>query len=204
MTNDHNEKRTKRNQLIASIVAHLTGAELTYDCDGDAKWAEYADGRQIWFYLNEYQMPPRLQVSGNWPKCRVATDRHSGPIVTPRDVLAYKEESPYREIKISAGKAPATIAAEIERRFMPGYVEMFNRCAARRDERDAEATAKANLEKYLAALTGDNRLGLSTKFTEKFNCYGRVEVLGSNSVEITLRGLSSKTAVAILNTLETL
>jgi len=193
-----------RNELVAKVVSHLPGATLNIDPDGYACRADYADGRQLWFRLDVYKRPNRLEVSGNWPQCRIAKDSHNGPMVTPRDILRGNEVDPSGSITVSAERTPEQIAKDITRRFLPGYTEMYVRCALRRNERDAEAVAKADLEKYLIELVGDERLNLPKSFTETRSCYGSVVVNSSNSIQIDLRGLDSKTAVEVLNFLKTL
>jgi hypothetical protein len=113
-------------------------------------------------------------------------------------------------IKVSEEKEAETIVKDIERRFMPEYLQVFDACAEAREQHDQYETQKAEL--FRAAVEAAGEVGSTNKNTEGMlhissdNCdlYGDVRVTSDHSYEINLRSVPVKAAMAILTVLKEL
>lgn len=146
-----------------------------------------------------------FQVSGLWPSGVTANGQR---VFTPRDVKRYDEKSPTNEINISAHKHPIKAHAEILRRFMPGYSEMWERCIlaiARSEEhliaKNKQAAALASLVGVDVA-TGSDRSVVTLHATGTKlpgNVYGHAEATG-DYIKLSLH-LTEEQAHAVLTRL---
>jgi len=118
----------------------------------------------------------RIHISGSWPY-----SDHG--CTTPRDVGA---ESP--SITVSLDKDPKKIAADIQRRFLPHYLDIYPKCVAKIEHDKAGEARQHTVAKEFAKIMGDQTKNAHASWYGK-DCYGHVDVnWGGDSATLELRG----------------
>lgn len=197
------------NQLtnfINAIVAAIPGAKVTCQDDFDHRPCGFELPGDVRAWLNYNQREHRISVSGLWPHSRIDGKRHVS--FTPGDI--YPRPTEYNAISISAAKNPITVAAEIQRRFLPGYRTVLARClAARQKHEDYIANqftlAQSSADHLDIALKSGDRatnFDLPKNLTDG-SAYGSIEVSG-NTVRFEVRNLESVSALKLIDFLKTL
>lgn len=137
--------------LAAPVVAELDYWRPTFRLHLDED--EHAPNFQIVFQDNE-----KLHVYGCWPGGKQGS-------VTPNDVLSYAERTGGKatpEINVSANKGPNRIAAEIQLRFLPNYLPLYQLCLAVSRGRADYAQRKEALIAKVAEVLGESRASPNT------------------------------------------
>jgi hypothetical protein len=184
--------------LIRAVVATMPDAALTVDGDGRPKGCTLPGEQEVCLSYDNYKH--RIHVSGGWPHSRIIGESHKrfGPwdiYPRPADV----------DITLSAAKAPEKIAAEIGRRFMPGYVQVLTGCLRRRDAHENYVKNQTALAGKISAALGQKpgtMLDLPANLTET-GVHGDVEVSGEN-VGFKIRSLDAEKALKLVEFLKTL
>lgn len=133
-------------------------AALILACLGDGWTADHIDGHYTrhLIHADGYGVSmrwddTRIEISGIWPRDK------AGCVQIPRDE--------YRPgITVAYDKAPTKIAADIVKRFLPGYVEVWKLQKEKADSNDRyEATTAANVARIVAASNGHARTSANSK-----------------------------------------
>lgn len=140
--------RPSMGKLAAAIAEHMPGWRLEPREEESACCAALVrdDGAAVTFYLAGYG-PQKIEVSGRYP-------RSGSTCFSPRD---------RSRIGVSAAKAPAAIARDVERRFLGSYLTAYAEGLADKAEHDAgEAAADAVASKLAAVLGVETSRSLAT------------------------------------------
>jgi hypothetical protein len=139
-------------------------------------------GAGMYVELSRRTDPPRLVIHGRYfpSHCPESRDR-------PR-------------ITVSSARSVAAIAADIQRRFIPHYLEAFARVCERQRRAEERERQEAVIRAELAATLGEEVSGyrvISYRRDRGDGCtYGRVEVSG-DQVKLDIFGVPVDTARAI-------
>jgi hypothetical protein len=173
-------------------------AALTTDGDGRPKGYQLPDEQEVYVSYDSYKH--RIRVSGGWPRSRIAGESHKQ--FGPWDIYPRPDEI---GISIGADKAPEKIAAEITRRFIPGYIKVLTECLRRRDAHENYVKRQAALAAKISAALGQKpgtMLVLPANLTET-GVYGDVEVSGEK-VGFKIRSLDAENALKLVEFLKAL
>jgi len=116
----------------------------------------------------------KLRVTGVYPGGLPYTHRHDGAYGT--------EKPPY--ISVSKSRGAATIAKEINRRFLPKYLPLFEQCKKNQAEEQSYEQEKAAARESLAAAFGGKIIFDSSVHFRVPSCHGSAEVHGSIGVKL--------------------
>lgn len=128
------EKKRIRAQRILFVKALATTLGATVEPskhDDDDVWGHRItlNGRRIFLAFDRSGgAPDRIAISGNWPSFRL---QGGGPqICTPRScgAIPYGEKSP--EIRCNPERGANAIAKEMQRRFLPEFERLYDKCVA--------------------------------------------------------------------------
>lgn len=132
---------------IAAGVAKLLGWEHR-SAEEEHRGETLARGDGPSFRLHrQWGDKARLAVSGDWPKAEDGT-RFSA---RRRDY-----GGTHQEITVAASRTAESIAADIERRFLPGYLEEWGHQEKQRDEHEENRRYVEDLADSLARIIGTN------------------------------------------------
>jgi hypothetical protein len=144
----------------------------------------------------------RVTISGIWPR------RNPGEQVTPSS-LCTDEQAPV--ITISLSKTPEEIARDIERRFLPLYLPLWEKCSVKGQELNAaEAKELSVKEEYGAALgielSNDskrpgNHINLNVKLAGGAYFWSSAYVSSDGSLSFDVRNVPKETALKIIKLL---
>lgn len=221
------ETHAKHVALYEGIAAHLPGWKAVIKPsnvhDGAYKYTLQAD---IAMSGNRKQTPRihitfetgaqrgKIRVSGYWPQ-----RSNHGPYTMPSEV---GEDSPSIGLSLTTSltgmeRGYDALARQIQNRFIPNYLRIFDKLLAKIDEdNDYKARKLANWKKLTDAglvidrtrpqddgdQRGDARVRGSDGVTNLDAGYGDVRMTGENSVEIHLRSLPTDTAMRVLRALK--
>lgn len=207
----HTEKTHALHNLAAQIAA-LLGEGWSYtDTSGD-QWATiaHADGRALSLsHVGGWgKKPLRLAVSGSYPSYQDEQGRSQR--VMPPDLYNPKEE--YPEITVSLEKTAEAMAKDIQRRFLPEYSRIWERCQELKQSRAEYADAKRRAHAELAAIAGVHFCGQDRG---EVNLQGWVKIAGNShrsadirinsadSIEVKAGGLTVDQARAVIELIQT-
>jgi hypothetical protein len=100
------------------------------------------DGRRIRFGFGRYGAKDRLSVCGQWPRSK---DHHE---FGPRNADATVES-----ISVARGRPAKVAAADIQRRYIEPYTDLWPVCAARAREHDRQQDRQFEILRRLASIT---------------------------------------------------
>lgn len=130
---------------LPAIAAALGGTLL----ETGSEWCGHIDlGNEQSLFLGFDSHKNRITINGDYPKSRLSDKTE----FTPRNYVYPTPEIP--SIGIDANKAPAVIAADIRRRLLPTYQELFAKCAVKRDEHEAYVNGVNGFAAQLAVVLG--------------------------------------------------
>ncbi len=144
------------------------------------------DGARIHIRVSTYDYRPddgsRLEISGSYP-------HH------PRYGSFSRE---YPSITVAASKEPQVIARDIQRRFLPKYLPLYQKARqAEQDYVDGLARQGAVIQQ-LADVMGSKTGQSCVYLPSTLSCYGRIEVYeGGDAVKIELGSVPVKLAIEI-------
>lgn len=120
--------------ITLPAIAEALGSTVTPGTEAD--WCGHIgicgdSGQSLFFSYDSHK--DRITVSGDYPKSRLPGETNRE--FYPRDCLYPTPETP--SISVDATRAPDKIVADIRRRLLPTYQDLFAKCAARRDENEA-------------------------------------------------------------------
>lgn len=149
----------------------VAAKELAAEMDGweavaiDSYWQfQLSDGEGRLLLFNTTHKPGKLSISGSWP---LTKDRNTcSPDNTPK-------------ITVSASRTAADIARDIERRFLPDYLELHAKMIILRDKENASSDAQAVRVKALGELLEEEASEQNIK-----NAYFRLYKWGITDVRI--------------------
>ena len=188
-------------RALAEDVAKELGPEwrlAAHDSEGGDRWAHVGreDDAAISLHIVTWPKPPRLSISGNFP--RPVSGGDYGP-------SGYGEDRRVT-IHVGLGRPAKAVAAEIRRRLLPTYVVQYAKSIERKAQ-DEDGRAKADaLAAKLAAILGEKvsepwRGGDRCVRLYRGDWYGDVTVSQGGSVTIDLRSLPAAIAEAVCRAL---
>jgi hypothetical protein len=129
-------------QIVRALAQLIPGWQYQ-PADGDSAWRSWgqltrADGAGIYFY----QQRDRIEIAGDWPRSE------SYGIFSPSGYQGTR----YSRITVALKRSAEAIAAEMERRFLPGYLEEYAKKVTERDEYDQKTQVQTEITKRLAAI----------------------------------------------------
>lgn len=140
-------------KLAVEIASHMEGS-WTHHIDPDRSYQSIRKGDyRICIHLESY--PKDAQIKN--PKLRITGDSNckSHPDFNLYHHVSYSERQGYTsEITVSASRGAKTIAKEIERRFLPGYIKVFDSALASHIANTNDLRRRQNLIKELASIIG--------------------------------------------------
>ncbi len=108
------------------------------------------DGASICGAVDRWGVGPgRVEFTGGWPKSEIFDRATYSPY--------HSEKSNYSSITVALSRSAEAIAGEIERRFLPGYLDEYAKRCEMRDEGDARARKQDAITRRLAAVIGASR-----------------------------------------------
>ncbi len=180
--------------IVRQIVGCLPGA-WSIDADTYSVVARGEEGEAICFDVIEHQ--GRLSISGSFGDCNAYLD--------------YQAKRP--KITVDAGRDPAIIAREIERKVLPDYRELLASARHHKALTEArQARIQATIEGVTAALGGTvtqvshspnnfcGMVGVSSK-TERTHIYAEGNSEDDYGITLRLSGLTLEQVQAIAATL---
>jgi len=178
---------TEKQQLdaeLTEVLKHLPGWQLDPRYNDHCWCAVLTDGHGRGIHVNATQAKGRLYLSGCWPTD--SENRMHGP-------------DKHLHITVARNRPPEKIAAEIQRRFLPGYLAAYAEQAERAAKCNAARTRQQELAVELAAVLGPEVNARTDGNPARIHARGiSVEVHGSGDVSIELRYTSVKIAKALL------
>lgn len=116
----------ERDRGLSAAIATCLGGKLVAE-----QWAENGyfhisdgSGREISLHFFEEKGINKVNVTGAWPKERLASGQSS--VVGPRDIGAFHGKA-IPGIYCSTGRGVEKVAADITRRFLPEYAPMYDK-----------------------------------------------------------------------------
>ena len=147
---------------------HLEEYHAAYLIPENTTWKRY----ELAIHLSADTYKKRIHVSGCWPVG-----------VTPRDI---REESP--SINVGLDRDPKRIAADIQRRFLPKYLDLYRKCAAQAQHNTESENSQKAVAQEFAKLAGTTTDSGRVHFYRD-DCYGDVEInWGGETASLVLRG----------------
>jgi hypothetical protein len=193
---------------LAQEIAKALGAKVVRRNDEyEARWYSFAkDGREFTLYFSIDKGAHKYSVSGSWPSAKQADGQTR--VITPRDVGAIKYGETAPEIGGSCNKGAERIARDIERRFLPAFAPIYDKCKEIAEQRTQGASDALAEARKLAKRVGGSDVkadGDGARFWIGGACGSvRVNVYGGKpSITLDLRSISVSpdAAVAILRAL---
>lgn len=179
--------------IVQAIVAHMPGWSVV-PCDYDHA-VKVGDEKGHVLFIHGARENGRLHVSGEYP-------RDKGNSCYGQSAVGYRGELP--SITVDAKRPGNKLAADILRRLVPAYVEVYAKAVelkAKNDDYNARVEAQA---KRLAAIVGvepgprDSREAKNVvSFYRSEGGYGTFKVYG-DSVNVELNNLSYELAEKIV------
>jgi hypothetical protein len=152
--------RNKQRLAVVGALAKALGAtcESRHPNDNDHwRWATLTlAGRTFHFSIDEERTGDKYRVSGQWPRMRRPDGQTT--VITPKDCGAVPYNETLLEIKGSVSKGAAAIARDIERRFLPWFVPVFDKCKERADADTDRANQALQAAHRLAKQLGGERV----------------------------------------------
>jgi hypothetical protein len=171
-------------EIAQALEPYLPGWSLELDPANRPRYALFTNGEGAGMYveLSRRTDPPRLVVHG-----RYFPSYYPEPRERPR-------------ITLSSARPVAAIAAGIQRRFIPHYLEVFTRVCERKRRAEERERQEAAIRAELAAIldeevSGDGVIRYRRDRGGGYT-YGRVEVSG-DQVKLDISGIPVETACAI-------
>jgi len=113
----------------------------------------------------------------------------------PGNHLPWGTEYPHITAAVSRG--PEAIAKDIERRFLPRYLPLFEQnMKAKAEDEERERKKWAYTEAFIKALDGELAFDQTVRFKGPANCYGNIRVNG-DTVDLRLTSLDLDTAIRL-------
>lgn len=149
------EARTLRD-MAKAVLPHLTGTWTMKDkvnLDGVVLGVMLtgSDGQEIDFRV-PWNKPDRIEISGGFGN---GLAQH----------LSYREDREKTSITVAAGKDPKRIAADIEKRLLPGYIRELKKAKERKQSADEYAANQRNVLERIQAAVGGGHIPDHTKET---------------------------------------
>lgn len=199
---DERRQKTEQEAKQALQVFEQVGKLLGYTVkQGENEWyfsLVDTDGHSIsisGFISDQYRYKGKYNISGNYS-------------YYPRDCGAIKYDGSLPEIGIGIQKTPEQIAKEIQRRFLPEYLEIEAKCKAYKAKKENRIENRNNVLTQLAEYAGTvftKCTWKNTDATETFSLpksLGTVESYDGEEFTLTARGLSIEQMKAILDILK--
>jgi hypothetical protein len=171
-------------EIAQALEPHLPGWSLEWDPANRPRYALFTNGEGAGMYveLSRRTDPPRLVVHG-----RYFPSYYPEPKARPR-------------ITLSSARPVEAIAAGIQRRFIPHYLEAFAQVCERRHRAEERERQEAAIRAELAAILeeevgGDGVIRYRSDRGGGYT-YGRIEVSGEQ-VKLDFSGVPVETARAI-------
>ncbi len=150
------------------IAANLTGWMFTFvDCNAQLvpigkNWVR--GGKAIHLQVDHKK---RIHVHGAWPYTK------SNGCKTPSDLYVdgKRQESP--RITVALDKDPAKIAADIQRRFLATYLDLYAKCVEKIAQEGAGEARQLRVSKEFAKTVGTTTENSAVHFYGE-RCYGHV------------------------------
>jgi hypothetical protein len=194
-------------QIMSAVGEMLGGWTLRpRDDDDQSGWSRLdgPGGAEICGGVGRWGIGPgRVEFTGGWP-----TSEEDGYRYGP-----YRgEASSYKSITVALSRSAESIANDIERRFLPGYLAEYEKRLADCGQRDEELREQNRVTRELAALVGADPLSQGgrsdTNGKPRDHFWGgtgsdlrKVEVCQSGGVRIEV-DTNEETAAAILRLLD--
>jgi len=178
-------------EIAQALEPHLPGWSLDWDAANRPRYALFVndDGAGMYVELSRRANPARLAVSGRYfPSF-------------------YPEPKDRPCITVSSARSIEAIAADIQRRFVPRYLEAFARvCKRKRRAEEYERQREAILAELAEILNepvgGDGVIRYHSDRDGRY-AYGRIEVFGEH-VSLDFSGVPVDTAREICRLLHTI
>jgi hypothetical protein len=124
----------------------------------------------------------RLHVSGSWPYGR------DNACVTPSDLYIDGKRQESTSISCDSSRPPEKIAADILRRFLPSYLDLYAKCVQKSNEHcDGIDKQLAVTQEFAKIVKYTTKNAHASWYGE--DCYGHVDVnWGGDSATLELRG----------------
>jgi hypothetical protein len=171
-------------ETAQTLEPHFPGWSLDWDPVNRPRYALFIneEGAGMYVELSRRANPPRLVVHG-----RYFPSYYPEPKARPR-------------VTVSSARSIAAIAADIQRRFIPHYLEAFARVCERKRRAEERERQEAAIRVELAAIldeevSGDGVIRYRRDRGDGYT-YGRVEVSG-DQVKLDFSGVPVETARAI-------
>ena len=164
-----------------------------YVCEEDG-WGSYlVPGNQkrqpndLAIHLGVDTYKKRINVSGSWPKGQ-----------SPRDLWVDNKQQESPSISCGLDRDPKKIAADILRRFLPAYTEMYLKLAERAaDQLTATGLQNAAAKEFAEIMGTTTNNDKASWFRDE--CYGSVSVnWGGDTATLELRGNSNVLKAALV------
>lgn len=141
--------------------------------------------------------PPVFSFYGDWPT------NSKNEVYRPSN---WETDTTYKPIRCNGNRPSTAIAADLNRRFLPGYAIARAQQIARRDESNYYHDTVAKTTAHLAHVSGGKQYAHRpteiTIHSERSDIYGNVRVAGTVSIE--LHNLTPAQAEAVLKLVKTL
>jgi hypothetical protein len=177
-------------EIAQALEPHFPGWSLDWDPANRPRYALFVneEGAGMYVELSRCTDPPRLVVHGRY-------------FLRTQSVRSYYPEPKARpRITVSSARSIAAIAADIQRRFIPHYLEAFARVCERKRRAEERERQEAAIRAELAAILGEEVSGDGViRYRSDRGggyTYGRVEVSG-DQVKLDISGIPAETACAI-------
>jgi hypothetical protein len=131
-------------EIVRALAELIPGWE--YQPAGEHDYSDWgqltrADGAGVYFRNDS----GRIEVAGEWPRAQ-----NQGQMFSPNSYQATE----YSRITVALKRSAEAIAADIERRFLPGYLSEYAQKVEQRDEYDRKTQAQTEITQRLAAIVG--------------------------------------------------
>jgi hypothetical protein len=118
--------RAQANHAAARAIAQALGATIESN-DEREMHVLTLEGRTFWLHFDRWNKKGRIEIAGKWPHERRPDG--SSQMVSPRDVgYGYDWKS---TITVAADRPVKAIVGAIRSRFLPSFIEAFDKCAER-------------------------------------------------------------------------
>jgi len=143
---------------------------------------------QFGIYIRHNDRDHKFIVYPHWAKTTDGTE------------LPYSSQRPDLTIKMTDKKTASVVANDINKRFLPGYIEHFEKAAKLRDQHDSYRNEKNGMAAGFAAMLngGRQKENSFSNYTQK-GAYVDHGECHTDDVELKLRGLTADQTREILN-----
>lgn len=140
MTTYQEEQQTKikrLNEVIAAVMPHLAGTWAA-----DANHNMIGENDAVLHFGIPWNKPDRFEICGGFGN---GLSQH----------LSYHGDREKTSITVAAGKDPKRIAADIEKRLLPGYIRELSKTKRKKQDADDYATNQRSVLERIQAAVGE-------------------------------------------------